>query len=122
MRKLTGITLLAAGLLAFAAGAADSGALTSSPGATERGKQLYMKHICYSCHGTVGQGGGKAGPKLAPQPFPYDAFENQMRDPRNVMPRYPEKFVSSQDLADIYAYLASIPAGTKAGDIPLLKK
>ncbi len=122
MRKLTGIALLSAVLLAPSAGAADSAAMTGSAGATERGRQLYMKHICYSCHGTVGQGGGKAGPKLAPEPFPYDAFENQMREPRNVMPRYPEKFVSGQDMADIYAYIVSIPAGPKAGEIPLLKK
>lgn len=119
MKVSTGITVLAAFLLAPTAGAADPDA---PAGSAERGKQLYMKHVCYSCHGTVGQGGGKAGPKLAPGPFPYAAFENQMREPRNVMPRYPEKFVSAEEMADIYAYVASIPAGAKATDIPLLKK
>ena len=119
MKVLTGITLLAALLLAPLAGAADSNA---PAGSAERGKQVYMKHVCYSCHGTVGQGGGKAGPKLAPEPFPYEAFADQTREPRNVMPAYPEKFLSAQDMADVYAYVASIPAGAKASDIPLLKK
>ncbi len=119
MNKLTGITLLAALLLTPLTGASAAGA---PAGSAERGKQLYMQHVCYSCHGTVGQGGGKAGPKLAPDPFPYDAFESQLREPRNVMPRYPKKFVSDQALADIYAYVASIPAGTKADDLPLLRR
>lgn len=119
MNNLTGITRLAALLLTPLAGAADSDA---PAGSAARAKGLYMKHVCYSCHGTVGQGGGKTGPKLAPEPFPDAAFESQMREPRSVMPGYPEKFVSGQDLADIHAYLASIPAGAKASDIPLLKK
>lgn len=37
----------------------------------------------------------------------------QVRQPRGVMPRYPTQFVSEQDLADIYSYVASIPAGGK---------
>ena len=119
MKILTGIALLAAFLIAAPAGAADAAA---PAGSAERGKQVYMKHVCYSCHGTVGQGGGKAGPKLAPNPFPYEAFADQTREPRNVMPAYPKKFFSDQDMADVYAYVLSIPAGAKASDIPLLKK
>ena len=38
------------------------------------------------------------------------------------MPAYPKKFLSDQDMADVYAYVVSIPAGPKASDIPLLKK
>lgn len=91
-------------------------------GTPENGKKLFMQNNCYTCHGTVGQGGERgAGPKLAPNPFPFVAFEMQLRQPRGVMPRYPEKFVSNQDLADIYSYVASIPSGPKAADIPLLK-
>ncbi len=91
-------------------------------GSAERGKALYTKHTCFSCHGTIGQGGERgAGPKLAPNPFPYAAFAMQMRQPRSVMPRYPAQFVSDQELADIYAYVAAIPAGKAAKDIPLLK-
>jgi ubiquinol-cytochrome c reductase cytochrome c subunit len=119
MKHLTSIVLLAAFLHAPFAIAADP---TAPPGSIERGKELYMKNTCYSCHGMVGQGGErKAGPRLAPDPFPYVAFAMQLRQPRGTMPRYPVQFVSDQDLADIYAYVASIPAGPKANDIPLLK-
>jgi mono/diheme cytochrome c family protein len=44
-----------------------------------------------------------------------------VRQPRGVMPRYPAQFISDQDLADIYSYVASIPAGPAAKDIPILK-
>jgi mono/diheme cytochrome c family protein len=91
-------------------------------GSAEKGKLLFMKNMCFTCHGTDGQGGERgAGPKLAPDPFPFIAFEMQLRTPRGVMPRFPKQFVSDQELADIYQYVASIPAGPKAGQIPLLK-
>jgi ubiquinol-cytochrome c reductase cytochrome c subunit len=91
-------------------------------GSAERGKALFMKNMCFTCHGTVGQGGERgAGPKLAPDPFPFVAFEMQLRTPRGVMPRFPKEFVSDQELADIYQYVASIPAGKKSAQLPLLK-
>ena len=89
-------------------------------GAAERGQQVYMQQLCVSCHGTVGQNGGVAGPKLAPNPFPWGAFAQQVRKPRAEMPPYTEKNLPEQDLADIYAYLVSIKAGPPAKDIPLL--
>lgn len=96
--------------------AADAG------GSLDRGKNLYMKNMCYSCHGTVGQGGERAaGPKIAPNAFPLEAFATLVRRPRGNMPHYSEKFVSDQDMADIYAYVSSIPPGPAAKDIPLLK-
>jgi len=119
MRFFSGLTLLAALVLAPLAGAAEPEAPV---GSAVQGKQLYMQHTCFSCHGTVGQGGGAAGPKLAPDPFPYAAFAIQLRQPRDKMPRYPEKFVNDQQLADLQAYVASIPAGPKADDISLLKR
>jgi ubiquinol-cytochrome c reductase cytochrome c subunit len=120
MNRLIRITLLASALCQSSIVlAADP---TAPAGSVERGKQLYMQNTCYSCHGTMGQGGERgAGPRLAPNPFPFVAFEMQLRTPRGVMPRYPEQFVSKQDAADIYAYVASIPAGPAAKDIPLLK-
>ena len=87
-----------------------------------RGKSLYMKNLCYTCHGTAGQGGDRgSGPRLAPNPFPWEGFAQQVRHPRESMPRYPVQFVSDQDLADIYAYVSSYKEGTKASEIPLLK-
>ena len=81
-----------------------------------------MQNMCYTCHGTAGQGGDRgSGPRLTPGLFPWEGFGMQVRHPRSVMPRYSQQFVSDQDLADIYAYLASMKAGKTASDIPLLK-
>jgi ubiquinol-cytochrome c reductase cytochrome c subunit len=90
-------------------------------GSADRGYKAYMKYQCYTCHGTVGQGGGAAGPRIAPNPSPWAAFEVQMRKPRMDMPAYRESFVSAQELADMYAYLTSIKASPAPKDIPLLK-
>ena len=67
-------------------------------------------------------GGGErnAGPGIAPNAWPYAAFAQQVRRPRATMPRYTARFVNDQELADIYAYVASIKAGPAAKDIPLL--
>ena len=89
-------------------------------GSAERGRSIYNQQLCQSCHGTVGQGGGVAGPKIAPQPFPWGAFARQTRVPRQAMPPYSAKNLPEQDLADIYAYLVSIKPGAQAKDIPLL--
>jgi mono/diheme cytochrome c family protein len=116
MRKLIfglGMCLIISNALAQSAGQAP-------PGSAERGYDAYMKYQCYTCHGTVGQGGGAAGPRITPNPFPWVAFEVQMRKPRLDMPAYREGFVSNQELADIYAYLLSIKPGPSPKEIPLL--
>jgi ubiquinol-cytochrome c reductase cytochrome c subunit len=90
-------------------------------GSAERGRKSYMEQLCYTCHGTVGQGGERgAGPRIAPNPWPWPAFAQQTRKPRAVMPPYTEKNLSDQDLADIYAYIRSVPAQRAAKDIPEL--
>ena len=89
-------------------------------GSAERGVKIFMHQMCFNCHGTVGQGGGVAGPKIAPQPFPWPAFEQQVRKPRQAMPPYTAKVVNDKDLADIYAFLQSVATPPPAKDIPLL--
>jgi len=92
-----------------------------SEGSLERGKQGYMKYMCYTCHGTVGQGADRGtGPKIAPGPMPYLAFALQVRTPRLDMPAYRKEFVSDQELTDIYAYLSTIKPGPSLKEIPLL--
>ena len=105
MEKTAGMLLLS---LAFAAhGEAPAGDAA-------RGKALFMKNMCYTCHGSAGQGGDRgSGPRIAPNTFPWAGFEQQVRHPREQMPRYSEKFVSERDLADIYAYLVAQPAPSK---------
>ncbi len=94
----------------------------ASAGDAARGYKAYMHHLCYTCHGTVGQGGERgAGPPLAPQLWPYPAFAQQTRKPRLVMIPYSEKTLPEQELADIHAYLRTIKPSPAAKDVPLLK-
>ena len=111
-------TLIAALLAALAAAAHAQ----APAGDTARGKSLYMKNMCYTCHGSVGQGGDRgSGPRIAYDVWPWEAFAQQVRRPREGMPRYPKEHVSDQDLADIYAYVGSHKKGPKASDIAILK-
>ena len=103
--------------------AATAASAQAPQASAERGRQTYLAMGCHACHGTVGQGGERgAGPKLAPNPFPYEAFAFQVRRPRSSMPRYPVEHLTDQQLADIYAYIASIKPGPSAKDIPLLQE
>ena len=108
------------GLISLGAwGTADT--LGAPPGDAGRGRQMYMKYYCYTCHGTAGQGGERgAGPRIAPNPWPYAAFVQQTRKPRQVMIPYSEKTLPEQDLIDIYHYVLTIKASS-AKDIPLLR-
>lgn len=91
------------------------------PGSGERGQQAFMKYMCYTCHGTVGQGADRGtGPKIAPGMLPYAAFAMQVRTPRLDMPPYRQQFLSNQELADIYAYLSLSKPSPAAKEIPLL--
>ena len=93
------------------------GAFAASP---EHGKAAFMKSGCWQCHGTVGQG-GVAGPRIAPDPLPYDTFTAFVRTTSRAMPPYREKILPDADLADIHAYLQSIPKPPDAETIPLLR-
>jgi len=91
-------------------------------GNAQNGYKAFLKYQCYTCHGTVGQGADRgAGPKLAPNPFPWAGFEFQVRTPRQDMPPYRKQHLPDQDLADIYAYVRAIKAPPPASSIPLLK-
>jgi mono/diheme cytochrome c family protein len=87
----------------------------------EKGKSFYMQYGCFQCHGTVGQG-GNAGPKIAPDPMPYEALVNFVRTTNRQMPPYREAVLPSEYLADIYAYLQSIPKSPDYKTIPLLNE
>jgi ubiquinol-cytochrome c reductase cytochrome c subunit len=95
--------------------------LGASASASEKGKQLYVKHGCWQCHGFVGQG-GIAGPKIAPDPLPLEAMSNFIRNSNRAMPPYREAVLSNADLAEIHAYLASIPKPADPKSIPLLNQ
>jgi ubiquinol-cytochrome c reductase cytochrome c subunit len=86
----------------------------------QNGKKLFASSGCYECHGYVGQG-GQAGPRIAPKPIPMAAFSKYVRHPTNQMPPFTVKALPENDLADIYAYLQSIPLPPAAKDLPQLK-
>ena len=77
-------------------------------GDPKAGEAAYMKLGCYSCHGVWGQGTWRDGPRLNP-PMPYEAMVQQLRTPRYEMPPYVESTVSDKSIADIHAYLRSVP-------------
>ena len=90
-------------------------------GNAQHGKTLYTRIGCWECHGLDAQSGGATGPKLGPNPLPFAAFSYQVRSPRNSMPPYTAKVLSDADLADIYAFVQSLPQPPKVDSIPLLK-
>lgn len=113
------LTAVAAALVTLHVAAAQP-TTAAPPGDVMRGKTAFMNYGCYECHGTTGLGNYGAGPKLAPHPLPWQAVVNQVRRPRRDMPPYSVAILPDKDLADIYAYLASIPAGKPGSQIPLL--
>ena len=111
------LELFFAAALAFSSGTALAQA--APKGDALNGKKVYISYGCYQCHGYQGQG-SNAGPRLAPNPFPYVAFSNQLRRPRARMPAYTLNTASNQELADIYAYLLTIPMARAVAEISLL--
>lgn len=93
-------------------------ALSAQTPSAANGKKLFDSDGCYQCHGHDGHGG--AGARLSPNPLPFAAFSKYVRQPAGEMPPYTKKVVSDQELADIYAYLQSIPPPPAAKSIPIL--
>ena len=88
-------------------------------GNVTNGKKIYVDYGCYQCHGYEGQGGG--GARLAPKPIAFPLFSKYVRKPTQQMPPYTAKVVTEQELADIYAFLLTIPPPPDANSTPLLK-
>ena len=107
-------------LAAFVAGVLVAHGIAEASSA-EKGKALFMKFGCWQCHGTQGQG-AISGPKLAPNPLPFDALSAFVRTTSRGMPPYRENVLSNDDLADIYAYLQSVPKQPDYKTIPLLNE
>lgn len=96
-------------------------ALAQEPhGDPVQGKRLFLAYGCYQCHGTTGAGGGPAGPRLAPNPLPLEGVKAKLRTASGRMPVYTAALVTDAQIADIVAYLQTIPSGKPAKDIPLL--
>jgi mono/diheme cytochrome c family protein len=90
-------------------------------GNAQNGRKLFASNGCYECHGYEAQGATPTGPRLGPRPLAFAAFSKYVRQPTGQMPPYTAKALTDATLADIYAFLQSLPAPKPVDTIPLLK-
>jgi len=113
--------LLAAAFVA--ASVVGAGAQDAPPGDAANGKRVYLADGCFTCHGRSGQGGAYNGPApvLAKTALPFEGFKMQIRNPSNDMPAYSEAVMSDKEIADMFAFVQSLPGRRDAKDIAILK-
>jgi len=95
----------------------------NAQGNSAHGKELFLKYSCYACHGFSGQ--NRPGARLVPMKIAQAGFIAYVRNPPrpNQMPSYSAKAVPDADMADIYAYLKTLPDSAPAAkSIPLLNQ
>ena len=98
-------------------------AVNAAPvGNVENGKRSFSTYACSSCHGYSGHGGVEAGaPRLATTPMSLAGFASYVRQANgSSMPRFAAEILPDMVLADIYAFLKSIPPPLDPENIPLL--
>ena len=96
-------------------------AVAQTPNA-QNGRKLFARYGCYQCHNREAQGSTATGPRLGPKPIPFANFTRYVRQPSGQMPPYTTKVVKDSDLADIYAFLESLPNPPAVKDTPLLNQ
>jgi ubiquinol-cytochrome c reductase cytochrome c subunit len=102
--------------------AQNSGSGSAAKTATanaENGKKIFKSYGCYECHDYQGQGAAGTGARINPPP-PLPAMIAYIRAPKGQMPPYTAKVVSDAEVADIRAYLESLPKNPDPKTIPLL--
>jgi len=82
-------------------------------------REMFVTYGCYQCHGFEGQGG--AALRIAPSPYPFEAFAALVRRPANEMPAYPPGALPDEQLRAIYRYVRSIPEPPPLDSLPLLR-
>jgi mono/diheme cytochrome c family protein len=110
MKLRLAVTAFAAAALALVASSLLQ-AQDAPPGDAGNGKRFYLADACFTCHGRSGQGGAFNGPapSLAKTEMPFDGFKAQLREPANDMPAYSTAVLSDQEIADLYAFVQSLP-------------
>ncbi len=111
-----------AGGFAVAAQAQNAPAQNAPAGDAANGKRIYLATGCYTCHGRVGQGGAYNGPapSLAKTAMPFEGFKFQLRTPASEMPAYAEAVMSDKEVADIFAFLQTLPGRRDVKELPIL--
>jgi mono/diheme cytochrome c family protein len=92
---------------------------TRPNGRADVGRRLYESSGCYACHANEAQG-GMHGPRLGPGPITFARFTWYVRHPSESMPPYSAEVLSTQQIADIYAFVAARPEPPPLERIPLL--
>ena len=90
-------------------------------GDAKNGKKVFVADGCYQCHGYEAQGAVPTGPRLGPKPLAFAQFSKLVRQPIGQMPPYTVKSLPDKDLADIYAFVQSLPAPPEASSIAVLR-
>ena len=99
--------------------AAPSAGAAGPSGNVQQGKQLFLDYSCYACHSYDGHGG--PGARLVPMRMTLAGFTAYVHNPRQ-MPPYSAKVLSDAQLADLFAYVKSLPESPAAKNIPLLSR
>jgi mono/diheme cytochrome c family protein len=126
----TGVLVIRAALVAIglalcsgqrAAAQAPAAAVEAAlPGNAASGEKLYVDRACWQCHGLAAQGGGIAGPRLAGRVTVWAAFAGYVRQPAEEMIPYTAKVLPDHELADIFAWLRSLPPPPAVESLPVL--
>ncbi len=112
MRKTS--SLFSATLVGVALSAGGHGVARAQDaplGDAAEGKRLYLATGCFTCHGRSGQGGA----------MKFDGFMGQLRQPINEMPAYSEIVMSDKQIADIYAFVQTLPGPLPTKDMAIFK-
>ena len=123
MKTFAQISVMALAVATLSAGAFVIALAQDVPrGDAANGRRIYLAVGCFTCHGRSGQGGAYNGPApiLARTALPFVGFKALIRDPSNDMPAYSDAVLSDQDIADVYAFLESLPGPRSPRDISIL--
>jgi len=123
MKRVVLLTAAVVAVTALCANVTGVLAQDAPAGDAANGKRVYIADGCFTCHGRAGQGGAYNGPApfLAKTALPFEGLKMQIRNPSNDMPAYSEAVMSDQQIADIFAFLQSLPTRRDPKDIAILK-
>src|SRR6267142_2759688 len=111
----------AVALISSSVALAQTPAPASQSANAENGKKLYVTYFCWSCHGSQGRAGG-AAPAITPSARSADDLIKYIRKPRGAMPTSTSKSISDREIADIAAFLRTVPKDPDPKSIPLLNQ
>jgi len=120
LRSIAGLALLLVVVAPVGAQQPPAATAALAAAAIDKGKQNFVTYACYACHGYAGQG-SDVGPRIDTKRLTQQAFVNIVRKPARRMPPFrTQQQISDAALAEIYAFLQSLPPPPDPKSIPLL--